>query len=779
MNSWKAFGGEDQMNAMAGDSGKVVVEVKSNNAPQPKKKRQRKRRNPGGARAAGNSDSNPRKSRRGNRRRDKQNGGQVRAAVERMGLRGPKPALSQTLSSTLGTIGPNASSVLETEGVFHLNPALASEKSGSVAFGPLQALAAQYSMWRCTYAKFIFTPLVGQSAVSGTAFRVSVNMNGNPSATNWSGLGARKHLDVHIGRRAVFHLSARDLAGPRESYWLTDTNEDGDTSLGPSVEVHSLGTTVNAFKDGAFVGDLFLLELTCRWEFANYQANPGLAVLKSGEGEVTDVTFSTNEDGELEMAVPEDTPLAVMHSRAEMRSETKPSVGEVITQVVDVAVEAGASFTGPFGWLLKGGWFFIKKIFGLGTVYVRGKKVTKFLVFPTYDAAQAGRTIKTGLANYSEDSMQYRKADFHWQQMNAPSTGPGEPAHFMLPVQPPCPEPPTPPELEKPDGPFYLSCRAHSAAMQHESHVALVLAGTNAQLVAKIRVAHGSSSVHDTTDDHIGLVFYLANAFAHSTTGKLLEMPGWIQSVQDVVHFNGTEVGTICAATRFYQGDSSPDHHWIVNVYLIQLSKLVSLHGSWSAAHTVTVRDQSDDTSVAKLKNNTSITYTDLPANSYVLGVSWTYQYNAGGWHCRTGPYTVDDTKNAEVPVNFLTATLLYPPVDGDTLYVLGMQLNSRWPQDYGGQSAMDLIVRSPHLLLDDDEVDPPDANQVVARQAIVQALRGVGLSKQEAEHAAQQALPSQYRQKVAAVFVERIADGFTPYTAIDMAEEEAASLKQ
>ena len=55
---------------------------------------------------------------------------------------GPKPAVSQTITATLGTVGSNLSDVVETECAVFLNPVVAKDSGASATFGPLQSLGA-------------------------------------------------------------------------------------------------------------------------------------------------------------------------------------------------------------------------------------------------------------------------------------------------------------------------------------------------------------------------------------------------------------------------------------------------------------------------------------------------------------------------------------------------------------------------------------------------------------------------------------------------------------
>ena len=75
---------------------------------------------------------------------------------------GPKPAVSQTITATLGTVGSNLSDVVETECAVFLNPIIAKDSGASATFGPLQSLGAQYALWRLKWLEVRLQPFGGQ-----------------------------------------------------------------------------------------------------------------------------------------------------------------------------------------------------------------------------------------------------------------------------------------------------------------------------------------------------------------------------------------------------------------------------------------------------------------------------------------------------------------------------------------------------------------------------------------------------------------------------------------
>ncbi|ULF47960.1 MAG: capsid protein [Squirrel astrovirus 2] len=341
----------------------------------------------------------------------------ARKEIHRLGLQGPKVSVTQTVTATLGTVGANQGDKVELEMASILNPALVKEQSGSNAFGPIQALAAQFSLWRVVSARLRFTPLVGSSAVSGTAIRASLNLTSTPSSTSWSGLGARIHQDVNVGRTGQFTLTRKMLAGPRETWWLTNTNEDKTQSLGPTIEVHSFGKTVSTYQNTPFAGSLFLVELRATWQFANFTAQPSLATLAKEVAQPQTVKIDAAQAGQaITMTVTDASLFSTLDRVAPAPRATAGAgtVGETILQVVDASVNvASGILPPPFGWLLAGGWWFVKRITGNAADGVQ------FQVYASAeDAANNRPCIATGSS--AEHTL---NGTVQFNQINAPNTG--------------------------------------------------------------------------------------------------------------------------------------------------------------------------------------------------------------------------------------------------------------------------------------------------------------------------------------------------------------------
>nr|ABO65208.1 capsid protein precursor [Human astrovirus] len=415
---------------MASKSDKqVTVEVNNNGRNRSKSRTRSQSR--GRGRSVKITVNSQNKGRRQNGRNKYQSTQRVRKIVNKQlrkqGVTGPKPAICQRATATLGTIGSNTTGATEIEACILLNPVLVKDATGSTQFGPVQALGAQYSMWKLKYLNVKLTSMVGASAVNGTVLRISLNPTSTPSSTSWSGLGARKHMDVTVGRNAVFKLRPSDLGGPRDGWWLTNTNDNASDTLGPSIEIHTLGKTMSSYKNEQFTGGLFLVELASEWCFTGYAANPNLVNLVKSTDHEVNVTFEGSKGTPLIMNVPEHSHFARMAEQHSSISTTFSRAGgdatsDTVWQVLNTAVSAAELVTPPpFNWLIKGGWWFVKLIAG------RARTGTKqFYVYPSYQDALSNKPAlyTGGVTGGGQRTTPVTTLQF--TQMNQPSLGHGE-----------------------------------------------------------------------------------------------------------------------------------------------------------------------------------------------------------------------------------------------------------------------------------------------------------------------------------------------------------------
>lgn len=273
------------------------------------------------------------------------------------------PILRQKVTATLGTVGSNQGDAIELEMAALLNPALTKETTGSNQFGPLQMWAANYNMWKVENILIKFVPLVGSSAVSGTAIRCSLNLAATPGSASWSALGARRHKDTNPGKPMTMRIPGSALAGPKEGWFLCSTKHDPQMCIGGSIEVHTLGKTMSTYQAKQFEGPLFLVEMTAIWCFKNYNPEPGMMNLVKTDIKEAPQTVKINaKAGEpITISVPQTSQLARVTGVTGVAADATPS--EIIWSVFDTTMDAVTGFLPPpFEWLFRAGWWFIKRV---------------------------------------------------------------------------------------------------------------------------------------------------------------------------------------------------------------------------------------------------------------------------------------------------------------------------------------------------------------------------------------------------------------------------------
>ncbi|ART85577.1 capsid protein [Mamastrovirus 2] len=261
----------------------------------------------------------------------------------------------QKINTTLGTVGSNESGEIECELTCLMNPATMKEVTGSNSFGPLGIYASTYTLYKMTRCVVTLKPIVGDSAVAGTVTRVSWNPTSSPTQTSWSALGARKHVDVTPGKTGRFVLTGKDLVGPKGGWFKTNTKGDPMMCFAGTLECHTFGKTTSTYRNEPFKGGLFLAELETTWQFKDYGQQPGMLNLIKGE-DTHNARIETGEGDKLQLVLPR-------NSRMARAATTTPS--EIIWVVTDTIIQAGAALIPPpFGWLIRGGWWLVKRAAG-------------------------------------------------------------------------------------------------------------------------------------------------------------------------------------------------------------------------------------------------------------------------------------------------------------------------------------------------------------------------------------------------------------------------------
>lgn len=340
---------------------------------------------------------------------NRQPGRPRRRRRNRPGIGGKQAAggIRQRITATLGTVGSNQGNSIELEMSTLLNPALMKETTGSNQYGPLQIYASTYNLWKIESILLKLTPLVGPSAVSGTAIRASLNLSGQPGSPSWSALGARKHKDTNPGRPLYFYLGGSDLKGPKDGWFFCNTKNDPKMCIAGSLEIHTLGRTMSTYQNGQFTGPLFLAEMTCTWSFKDYNPQPGMLNLVKAElkEQPQQVKINAKPGEPINLSVPADAAIARTVSLADLGVTAGATPADIIWQVADTTMDVvTGAFPPPFQWLFRAGWWFLKRIANRkqGGDHVEGEPDAGEVVFQVYqsmtDAMNDTPCIATGTA---------------------------------------------------------------------------------------------------------------------------------------------------------------------------------------------------------------------------------------------------------------------------------------------------------------------------------------------------------------------------------------------
>lgn len=316
---------------------------------------------------------------------------QVRVLKKR--TNGPKQNDLMTTTVTLGTISGQTDGGLTRQLRVAFNPLLLKSSDGGPTT-PLSIRGSMYEMWKVLKAEFVATPLTGGANIVGSVGFMVLTLNGlEATADSIDTIKARKHVQMPIGRQCRMRVTARDCAGPREGWWLTDTSQSPADAYGPAVDLMIAYQTTNLLNTSTgstspFLGTLWQVEVKVTYAFSTYSPKPGLQNLVSqslsGSHQVT--IQPSADDGSLIMTTTDSTLLSLLEPRA---GEQKKGKSQTVWAVAGAVVEAAAPVLGPWGWLLKGGFWLIRKIFG-GSTRNAG---AQYQIYPSIEAAMSDQPI--------------------------------------------------------------------------------------------------------------------------------------------------------------------------------------------------------------------------------------------------------------------------------------------------------------------------------------------------------------------------------------------------
>nr|AVM87516.1 capsid protein [Hainan gekko similignum astrovirus] len=372
---------------------------------------------------------------------------------------GPKVAKYMNGTLTIGVVSGNASQS-EIQRKYHvmLHPCLLKDANTAGSLTPLSDTAKDYSLWRCVKAHVRLVPLVNASVVSGSFCIQSLDQNAESAkAVNIDDLTTRPYNETQLGERSEWRVNSRLLEGQRQGWWICDTNEDPSLCSGPAIDVHVYGRTFDLLNTSSSIlpsydGPLWLCQLVYGFQFANWEPKPGMGTLDVETVNATDVTITTNANGELVAEVTETTGklhmLTTKHDKDVYRTGRAKSfksvagaenLGTTIFQVVSGAAEAIASAVpGPWSWLIKGGLWFARRLFGQGS----NDDNIQFVLYPDLSQAQRDNRITDanlpgpisfgpddhlGVTQYNTTNVQYNTATGGGEPTTIPSFpfGPG------------------------------------------------------------------------------------------------------------------------------------------------------------------------------------------------------------------------------------------------------------------------------------------------------------------------------------------------------------------
>nr|UPO37645.1 capsid protein [Chicken astrovirus] len=288
-------------------------------------------------------------------------------------INGPKIHDRMAVTTTLGVLTGNSENNLERKMRALLNPLLLKSQNTGASASPLSLRASQYSMWKIQKCVVKFVPLVGAANVAGSVTFVSLDQDATSSQPESPDtIKAKVHAEVSIGQRFNWNVQSRYLVGPRSGWWGMDTGESPTDTVGPALDFWNLYKTVNTLQTGttsqAYIAPLFSVEVFTVYFFQGYEPKPALATMTNSTFESRQgVTITNGSNGELLLNVPQSSALAerLREKEAPQRVQNQTGgVGEVLWAVASGAVEGAAEALGPWGWLLRGGWWVIKKLFG-------------------------------------------------------------------------------------------------------------------------------------------------------------------------------------------------------------------------------------------------------------------------------------------------------------------------------------------------------------------------------------------------------------------------------
>nr|APA19815.1 capsid protein [Avian astrovirus] len=309
---------------------------------------------------------------------------------------GPKVNDVMKTTVTIGTLSGQTGAGLNRQLRVPFNPLLMKASEG-LSSTPLSIRASCYELWKLLHVELVATPLSGYSNVVGSVGFMALTLNGlEANVDSIDSIKARRHVQMALGRPAKMRLTSRELAGPREGWWLVDTSQSPADSYGPAIDLllayktENLLNTTTAGQTATFTGTLWQIEVRVVYAFSTYNPKPGLQNLVAqtlSTGKQVTITTSA-DDGSLIMTTNDQQLLDLLTPRAE--GDHKKGKSQTVWAIAGAAVDAAASVLGPWGWLLKGGFWLVRKIFGGSS---SRNAAAQYQIYPSIEAAMSDQPI--------------------------------------------------------------------------------------------------------------------------------------------------------------------------------------------------------------------------------------------------------------------------------------------------------------------------------------------------------------------------------------------------
>lgn len=322
---------------------------------------------------------------------------------------------------TLGPVSGNLGGDLERSHRHWLSPILLKTQDQGDVSTPLSTRASQYNLYKVLRAELLVTPLVGKAMVAGTVILADIDQESSAAKPDTvDSVKSRPYIEVPLGTNKRWRIPATTLRGPREGWWLIDTNEQPTSSLGPAINVWTYMQTRNLMgttnEDTTFyTGTLALLELRVKFAFANYNPKPALSQLKMVKEPLkveSAAVVNNTEDNSVVLEVDAQSRIGKMLD--ERDGTQKQGKGSTFWSVAGDAINTIAPALGPWGWLLRGGFFFIRRIFGKSAAFRANKNY--YQVYASVEDAARDLPIYQQI---EQKNTKFPEGHYHWQQLNS------------------------------------------------------------------------------------------------------------------------------------------------------------------------------------------------------------------------------------------------------------------------------------------------------------------------------------------------------------------------